>query len=302
MFAIGVTDIRWFQTLRTSPPLPEVNFWTPTPWGVTSIVPGSRFYFMLKSPIRKIGGSGEYVRYENMTALEAWERFGTGNGVSSSAELVYRVQGFAQKRSVGFAPEANPTIGCIVLRSLVYLDDDAMRTAEDADLEFSPQIVKFKTFAGSDTLAEKLGTGVNRNRDFSLVAGESKTTQRGVKDRKGASEFRRMVLEAYGGQCSMFGSCPLQVIEAAHIQPYIDETSNHLQNGLPLRVDAHRLFDAGLLTVTAEYRIQTSKALNGTPYADLDGRKIASPQSLDDRASQVALDFHRRFVFRANAS
>jgi hypothetical protein len=32
------------------------------------------------------------------------------------------------------------------------------------------------------------------------------------------------------------------VVEAAHIQPYLGERSNHVGNGIGLRVDVHRLF------------------------------------------------------------
>ena len=35
-----------------------VNFWTPTPWGVKGLRKGDRLYFMLKAPVRKIGGYG----------------------------------------------------------------------------------------------------------------------------------------------------------------------------------------------------------------------------------------------------
>ena len=74
MFAIAPTDLDWFERIRTGPIGGIVNFWTPTPWEVKGIPDGARLYFMLKSPIRKIGGYGSFVRYADATASEASRR------------------------------------------------------------------------------------------------------------------------------------------------------------------------------------------------------------------------------------
>ena len=71
MFAIAPTDLDWFERIRTGPIGKTVNFWTPTPWEVKGFREGDRLYFMLKSPVRKIGGYGSFVRY-----LDASNRFG----------------------------------------------------------------------------------------------------------------------------------------------------------------------------------------------------------------------------------
>ena len=62
MFAIAPTDLDWFERIRTGPIGKTVNFWTPTPWEVKGFREGDRLYFMLKSPVRKIGGYGSFVR------------------------------------------------------------------------------------------------------------------------------------------------------------------------------------------------------------------------------------------------
>ena len=59
----------------------------------------------------------------------------------------------------------------------------------------------------------------------------------------------------------------MELLEAAHIQPYIDERSNHPQNGLCLRVDLHRLFDEGLISVTSRNTVAVSDHLAGTSMA-----------------------------------
>ena len=135
-FAIAPTDLGWFDHLRSGPPLPTANFWTPTPWGVTGLHPGDRLYFMLKAPIRKIGGYGEFVRYTNMTASEAWDAYGLGNGVDSRQELINKINHFAEKRSQAFQPSDNPVIGCIELSDPVTLDDTAFVVPEDCGHEF----------------------------------------------------------------------------------------------------------------------------------------------------------------------
>jgi putative restriction endonuclease len=83
------------------------------------------------------------------------------------------------------------------------------------------------------------------------------------------------------------------LLEAAHIQPYVDERSNHPQNGLCLRVDLHRLFDEGLLAVSDEFALQVSPKLFGTSYAALEGRKIWVPEDPNLRPSFQALAAHR---------
>ena len=81
MFAIAPTDLNWFQQLRTEGLQGKViNFWTPTPWNISRLQKGNNLYFMLKSPIRKIGGYGKFVEYKNMKASEAWKKLASGDG------------------------------------------------------------------------------------------------------------------------------------------------------------------------------------------------------------------------------
>jgi len=61
MIAIANTDLDWFELLSTEPPAPEINFWTPTGWNVGKLEKGDRLYFLLKAPIRKIGGTATTV-------------------------------------------------------------------------------------------------------------------------------------------------------------------------------------------------------------------------------------------------
>ena len=157
MFAIAATDRDWFADLRDSPPRRRVNFWTPTPWHVKGLKQGDRLYFMLKKPIRKIGGFGSFTAYNDMTAKEAWETYGLGNGVASLDALVAKINAFAERRSKGYHATPDPLIGCIELTNVVTLDDDAFMIPEDVGHSFPRQVVKLKYFSEPDRLAVALG-------------------------------------------------------------------------------------------------------------------------------------------------
>lgn len=118
------------------------------------------------------------------------------------------------------------------------------------------------------------------------------------KERKGQPSFRKRVLKAYGEKCCVTNVTTLEVIEAAHIQEYINDDSNHVQNGLPMRVDIHRLFDAGLLTINSSYRVEVSEFLNGTEYEKLHNHKINLPDNSWELPSIDALKLHNEIIYR----
>jgi hypothetical protein len=98
--------------------------------------------------------------------------------------------------------------------------------------------------------------------------------QREIVQRKGQEEFRGKLIERYGGRCVVTGCSVEAALDAAHIFPYRGESSNHLDNGLLLRADIHKLFDRGFLWVDADLRIRVARELAGSEYSALDGRRI----------------------------
>ncbi len=86
----------------------------------------------------------------------------------------------------------------------------------------------------------------------------------------------------------------MEAVDAAHIQPYVNRSSDHVQNGIPLRKDIHALFDAGLLAISDDYEILVSPALPHHPYNKLAGRKMRLPEAAEQRPSKTALAFHRK--------
>ena len=87
------------------------------------------------------------------------------------------------------------------------------------------------------------------------------------------------------------------------MRPYADGGAHALPNGLLLRADIHRLYDAGYVTVTPDYRFRVSHDLgddfhNGREYERFAGRSITVPRTLIDQPDRELLDWHSAEVFR----
>jgi hypothetical protein len=103
-------------------------------------------------------------------------------------------------------------------------------------------------------------------------------TQR-VQARDGQLVFRNHVLDTYGGTCCVTGCTIAPTLEAAHIDPYNGPPTHHPANGLLLRADLHKLFDARLLAIDPKRLtvwIHPDVEAN-RDYAALQGRPIALP-------------------------
>lgn len=102
-----------------------------------------------------------------------------------------------------------------------------------------------------------------------------------VRTRVGQGLFRTALLQKYGLSCAVTGPCPAEALEAAHLLPFATHETHHVDEGLLLRTDVHRLFDAGQIainpkTLTVEL---ASGLMDYPPYAALDGRKITQSPS-----------------------
>lgn len=294
---LAVTDLRWHSRMLVERPIGLVNFWTPTPWKVR-LEPGTRFGFMLKAPVRKIGGFGHFVRYEELDVRAAWQRWGPANGVETLEELTARIREFTARRSIRSSEAPNPVIGCIILADCVFLDEEEFCVPEDIGLPFPAPIVKWKRFE-RDLILPVEANIPHPTAPFTLVSVPEDSFEN-IRRRKRLAQplFRRDVLAAYKGRCALTGSDCAEVLEAAHIQPFRGFSSHHIQNGIALRRDIHRLFDAGLLALEGDGSVVLSGQLRATTYADLSGRKAIFPSASDKRPSLEALAYHRRELFR----
>jgi hypothetical protein len=101
---------------------------------------------------------------------------------------------------------------------------------------------------------------------------------RSINIRRGQPEFRKKLLKAYSGKCALCGYDCADALEAAHIQGYWTEDSNHVQNGLLLRGDLHTLFDLGKIGVDPDtFRVIVSEPLMATLYGKFNGKKLWLP-------------------------
>lgn len=128
-----------------------------------------------------------------------------------------------------------------------------------------------------------------------IPAGKIRRTQ-DVVARQGQADFRVRLMDAYGGRCAVTGSQVLQVLQAAHIEPYNGLPTNTVQNGLLLRADVHDLFDRGLLWISSAMRIAVAPELRHTEYGQLHNRRLKLPVAAKNRPDPAKLRRHRRLI------
>lgn len=102
--------------------------------------------------------------------------------------------------------------------------------------------------------------------------------------RQGGKAFRDEALRRYGSRCAISGWAVSQVLEAAHIVPYLGIHTNTPDNALLLRADLHTLFDCALLGIDPEtFKVELSSELLNSPYAALIGLEIRLPHGIEQK-------------------
>lgn len=107
--------------------------------------------------------------------------------------------------------------------------------------------------------------------------------------RRGQEKFRDSLRKLYGDKCMITGCKILDVIEAAHINPYRGDKDNHVTNGLLLRSDIHTLFDLNLIGINPKtLTVDLCKSLLNTEYEKFNNINLYVGESI--RPSLEALD------------
>ncbi|MFG0592220.1 HNH endonuclease [Myroides odoratimimus] len=111
-----------------------------------------------------------------------------------------------------------------------------------------------------------------------------------VKKRIKQSKFRRELLLAYNNTCAVTGSKVIQLLEAAHIQPYNGGHTSVIKNGILLRSDIHDLFDLcidgkRLLNITKDFIVEIDSTLMDSEYGQFNGKKILLPSKEEWKSS-----------------
>jgi hypothetical protein len=108
--------------------------------------------------------------------------------------------------------------------------------------------------------------------------------------RRGQQAFRSELMTAYEGRCSISGCDVADVLEAAHVTPYLGPQTNHVTNGLLLRADLHTLWDCHLLMADPTTRtVILHSRLKGSSYEQLDGAQLRAPLAPKSAPSVEAL-------------
>jgi putative restriction endonuclease len=236
---------------------------------------------MLKSPIRKIGGYGKFIDYQNMTPSEAWQKYGTNNGVKNLEDLEARTKFYIDKQS---ADNSYNSIGCILLDNLEFFNNEDFKSSESyLGVNFPNQVVKIKYF---DINAKE--RKIPKSKDLTITeefisqkSKKKKKTKVNTNQRKGQQKFRDDILLAYNNKCAITGINDEYALEAAHIESYINEKSNHIKNGICLRADIHKLFDKNLIGINGDFKIFISPGLKDKEYTKLKNKKINLPKNKD---------------------
>lgn len=109
------------------------------------------------------------------------------------------------------------------------------------------------------------------------------------------AEFRRKLLEAYKGRCPITGCDVEDALEVVRLDPYKNIKASDLWNGLILRADIEKLFNAKKMAIEpVNLKVQISPELANTSYGKLAGRRLALPEDEESRPNLDALEWRYR--------
>jgi putative restriction endonuclease len=304
---VAITDRDWFDFLAARDDVDEVNFWQPGAGGgrFKALSRGEPLLFKLRAPVNAIVGGGFFQHYTTWPFSLAWRAFGPKNGLATQQAFWERI---ARLRRQELAPWEDPDIGCILLVEPFFWPEELWIPQPE---DWHPNIQRGRSYDLSTEPGRSLWKAVaERRQAMPFVAtgeqvelgggfGEPVPTPR----RLGQGTFQAVVLDAYGRQCAITAERAVPALDAAHIRPFADTPIHELHNGLLLRSDVHRLFDAGYITVTPEYRVEASHRMredfnDGENYLRLHGSGVRVPRRAEERPSAEALTWHNENRFR----
>lgn len=302
---LGVTDNGWFDFLSRAG-VDEVNFWQPSGRApFVGLEPGAPFLFKLKRPFNHVAGGGTFVKFSTLPLSLAWDVFGIKNGARSWAEFERTIRRLAPNTKV-----RDPEIGCTVLTAPYFWSREAWIANP---IGWAGNIVRGRYYDTDKADGASLWTAVQERFEIPLAGGLPSQVLEPrahygepalMKPRLGQGAFRVVVTDAYKRRCAITGENTLPVLEAAHIRPFAKRGSNEVTNGMLLRADFHKLFDAGLITVAPDLRVEVSPQIkeawfNGKTYYRLHGKHLSNvPQDPADRPNPALLSWHNENCFQ----
>lgn len=304
---IAVTDHSWYEFLSAWEAVDEVNFWQPNPWGGEFRVldRGQPLLFKLRAPHNAIVGGGFFERYATLPLSLAWRAFGEKNGAPTLEAVRDRIGRLRREETQWWE---DYEIGCILLTEPFFWPEELWI---DQPENWSPNIVRGKSYDLRSNVGARLWRQVLDRLETDPDTGKGEQLKHGggyadpteTRRRIGQGIFRVAVTDAYGRQSAITRERALPALDAAHIRPFSETEEHYVRNGLLLRSDVHRLFDAGYITVTPEYRVETSRSLeddfnDGESYRTLHGSEIWTPDSDQLNPDPEALRWHNENRYR----
>lgn len=117
-----------------------------------------------------------------------------------------------------------------------------------------------------------------------------------VWSRPNQAKFRRAVFDIFGARCLVTGCETLVALEAAHILPVSSGGSDEGWNGIPLRSDIHRLFDAGAIILRPETLTLSVSASAQKEYGSYQGINLKPIISTKDIAPKLVAALQKRQI------
>lgn len=117
---------------------------------------------------------------------------------------------------------------------------------------------------------------------------DGKTREQIVKVRVNQSFFRKAVLASYNNTCCITGIQNPELLVAGHIKPWAVDEKNRLnpRNGIAINGLHDKAYEAGIMTITPEYRIKISSLIKKSKpnaaihdfFLKYDGQEIILPK------------------------
>lgn len=314
-FVANTDHDQWAVLRSIVPAVDEVNHWRPAAEkAFRALQPGEPFFFKLKAPHNAIAGFGYFAHFSHLPTTLAWEVYGQANAAATYAEFREALVRLRSRSEIASPAKGDFSIGCILINQPVFFDEAHwVRAPKD----FASAIVQGKVYdlgrgEGRRIWLECLERAATARTGLeSLLQGHLPDATHGssstaaasmFRPRLGPRSFRIAVLDAYGRRCAVTGERALPALDAAHIRDFGDAPEHTVSNGMLFRIDIHRLFVAGYVTVTPSHRFAVSRRIreefdNGSDYERLHGARIRLPENPADHPLVEALWWHNEQRF-----
>lgn len=130
-----------------------------------------------------------------------------------------------------------------------------------------------------------LAAGEADNDSPDLLEGDQrKIVDRQIKQRRGQKKFRDKLIKS-NPVCAVTGCELVDILEAAHIDAYRNDSHNHISNGMLLRSDIHTLYDLNHVVINPQTKtVHFSKEALSETYGIYEGTSLKIHHTLSKSA------------------